>query len=249
MTNTTVALASGGKDSTAMLILLAEAKKRLDYVVFNDTGIEFPQTVEFVRKKLDPFVYSTFGIHITGVRPKTPFGLLVKKWGVPHVPKGRWCYRHLKREPLWEWLREIGARRIELFQGYTRDEIPRYRKARLSIQSTARRYGILATMRAPLIESGLSEDDAMRLAAEYGLLNPLYKYRKRLSCYLCPFQSIDDWRNLYLNFPRLFNTAQKLEELSIKLKGKSFSTHWTLSQLRERFERERRQTKLIEVLQ
>ena len=34
---------SGGKDSTAMLLMLLEKRQPIDYIVFADTGKDFPQ--------------------------------------------------------------------------------------------------------------------------------------------------------------------------------------------------------------
>ena len=41
---------SGGKDSTAMVLRLVEEGWPLDFVMFCDTGLEFPQMYEHVEK-------------------------------------------------------------------------------------------------------------------------------------------------------------------------------------------------------
>lgn len=45
-----VASLSGGKDSTAMVLRLVEEQWPLDLVLFCDTGLEFPQMYDHVRK-------------------------------------------------------------------------------------------------------------------------------------------------------------------------------------------------------
>lgn len=45
-----VASLSGGKDSTAMVLRLVEEQRPLDLVLFCDTGLEFPQMYDHVRK-------------------------------------------------------------------------------------------------------------------------------------------------------------------------------------------------------
>ncbi len=41
---------SGGKDSTAMLLKLIEGKRPIDYIIFCDTGLEFPRMYEHINK-------------------------------------------------------------------------------------------------------------------------------------------------------------------------------------------------------
>lgn len=41
---------SGGKDSTAMLLRLIAEKRPIDYIIFCDTGLEFPQMYEHISK-------------------------------------------------------------------------------------------------------------------------------------------------------------------------------------------------------
>ena len=41
---------SGGKDSTAMLLMMIEKGMKIDKVIFCDTGAEFPQMYEHIKK-------------------------------------------------------------------------------------------------------------------------------------------------------------------------------------------------------
>lgn len=41
---------SGGKDSTAMLLKMIEKNMRIDEIIFCDTGKEFPQMYEHIKK-------------------------------------------------------------------------------------------------------------------------------------------------------------------------------------------------------
>ena len=41
---------SGGKDSTAMLLRMVEENMQIDDIVFCDTGKEFPQMYEHIKK-------------------------------------------------------------------------------------------------------------------------------------------------------------------------------------------------------
>ena len=55
---------SGGKDSSALLLLMIERGMPIDTVLFADTGMEFPEMYDHIHK-LDELLYRERGIHIT----------------------------------------------------------------------------------------------------------------------------------------------------------------------------------------
>ena len=55
---------SGGKDSTAMLLLMIERGMPIDIVLTADTGMEFPEMYDHLAK-LDEYLYRERGIHLT----------------------------------------------------------------------------------------------------------------------------------------------------------------------------------------
>ena len=59
----------------------------------------------------------------------------------------------------------------------------------------------------------MTEKDAQELAAECGLLSPIYNYSKRGGCFFCPNATIKQIKYLYKNNFELF---QKLKELENK---------------------------------
>ena len=106
---------SGGKDSTAMLLMMLERGMPIDTVLYADTGMEFPEMNDHLSK-VDALLYQKRGIHITVLRhpqsfeylmfdePKTRASALErrKKLGVPPYGNGwpgirvRWCTGQLK---------------------------------------------------------------------------------------------------------------------------------------------------------
>ncbi|MCX6682845.1 MAG: aminotransferase class V-fold PLP-dependent enzyme [Methanoregula sp.] len=85
---------SGGKDSTAVLHLARKAG--VTDAFFIDTGIEFPETVEFVKSN---------GVEI--IPPVGDFWQAVEKAGPPGKDH-RWCCKLLKLRPLKLYLAKIG---------------------------------------------------------------------------------------------------------------------------------------------
>ena len=106
---------SGGKDSTAMLLLMIERDMPIDVVLTADTGMEFPEMYEHMEK-LDGLLYRERGIHITTLRHPKGFEWLMfeqpktkqssienrQRLGVPPYGNGwpgagiRWCTGELK---------------------------------------------------------------------------------------------------------------------------------------------------------
>lgn len=107
---------SGGKDSTAMLLLMIERDMPINMVLSADTGMEFPEMYEHLAK-LDEHLFWERGIHITTLRHPKGFEYLMfdepkqkprslenrAKLGIPPYGNGwpgirvRWCTGQLKR--------------------------------------------------------------------------------------------------------------------------------------------------------
>lgn len=66
----------GGKDSTAMLLLVIERRMPIDAVLYADTGMEFPEMYGHL-KKLDDHLYRERGLHITTLRHPKGFEWLM----------------------------------------------------------------------------------------------------------------------------------------------------------------------------
>ena len=67
---------SGGKDSTVLLDLVRQVNSNIP-AVFIDTGLEYPETKEFVNS-ID---------NVTILRPKMSFKQVIEKYGYPMVSK------------------------------------------------------------------------------------------------------------------------------------------------------------------
>ena len=67
---------SGGKDSTALLILMVEKGMPIDYVMTADTGMEFPEMYEHLQK-VDEYLHRERGLHITMLKHSQSFEYLM----------------------------------------------------------------------------------------------------------------------------------------------------------------------------
>ena len=111
---------SGGKDSTVLLHLVRQFAPNID-VTFNDTGVEFRETREFVNRLADDW---SLNLHVTNPPPGA-FWECIEKYGWPIGGKGRdgkiktkggasvrmsdnCCY-YCKRKPAERLYKELGV--------------------------------------------------------------------------------------------------------------------------------------------
>lgn len=239
---------SGGKDSTAMLILMIEKGMPIDAVLTADTGMEFPEIYRHL-KKVDRFLYKRRGIHITYLRHPKGFEYLMfkepkkrpatienrKRNGLPAVGNGwpgirvRWCTGQLKTHLIDKAVNQLkGDREAVHYVGIASDEAYRIKN---------KCY--------PLVEWGISEEDALRICYEHGFdWDGLYHIYDRCSCWCCPFQGVEELRKLRRHHPALWKQLQRMDRRAIAQFGDSplgrFKENWTVAELETRFASEDR---------
>lgn len=226
---------SGGKDSTAMLLHMLELKYPIDEIINIDTGMEFPAMythIAQIRK-----IVEDAGIKFTVIKAEKDFEYYLLKHpyvsrdGTAHTGYGwtrsrnRWCTAFLKVIPMRKYCKKYyQGEKIIHYVGIAADE--QYRLERKS-----NKYHI-----HPLVEWGWTEKDALEYCYSKGFyFGGLYNIFKRVSCWCCPLQSLEELRKLQMNFPDLWEYLKKLES-----KGDmSFRTNETVPMLEGRFNLER----------
>lgn len=217
---------SGGKDSTAMLLMLLERGERVDDIVFCDTGMEFPEMYAHLEK-----VEAYTGRKVTRIKAEKGwdywFSEYTRKKGKRAGEKGygwpimmcRWCTGHLKREVFAKYLKHAGEY-VQLL-GIAADE--------------PKRLAEKPNTRYPLAEWGVTEKDALQYCKEHGFdWGGLYDIFPRVSCWICPLKSIASWRALRTARPELWERALQYDKAS----GVKINKRWTLHDLEARFQRE-----------
>lgn len=222
---------SGGKDSTAMLLMMLEKNMPVDEIIFCDTGKEFPAMYEHITK-----VEQYIGRKITFLKAEKSFdyyfaehirtkgklkGLKGYDWA---SMQNRWCTSILKRDVQEKYFRNKGE--YIKYIGIAADEPKRHKN-------------IAKNVIHPLFDWGITEKEALQYCYDKGFdWNGLYKDFTRVSCYLCPLQRINDWRVLRKKYPELYADALRLNVLN-KL------GLFDLSKLKERFRLEDRRRPLF----
>ena len=248
---------SGGKDSTAMLLLMIERNMPIDVVLYADTGMEFPEMKEHMQK-LDELLFRERGLHITTLRHPHGFEWMMfeepkvrpasienrQRLGVPAYgngwpgPKVRWCTGHLKTKLVDKFLNQMkGERRAIQFVGIAADESHRCKG------NTHKRY--------PLVEWGITEAQALQICYDKGFdWGGLYKIYNRCSCWCCPLQRIGELRKLRQYHPDLWRRLLDMDRRAVEQFGDTalghFKSGWTVEQLDRRFAEEEKQHDMLE---
>lgn len=222
---------SGGKDSTAMLLGMIERKMPIDCVLFCDTGIEFPAMYDHIST-----VEENTGIKITRVKSERSFEYLMLEHhikcrnGTDKVgfswagARQRWCTSRLKDAPREKFLRPL-RKEYDLVEyvGIAADE--QFRLERKRNQSESHIH--------PLVDWGMTERDCLNFCYERGYdWGGLYEHFKRVSCWCCPLQSLEELRQLYKFYPELWEQLKDWDRRT----WRSFRADFSVEQLERRFE-------------
>jgi len=213
---------SGGKDSTAMLLMMLEKGMQIDRIFCVDTTKEFPQMYQHIEKVQKLIKKYDIKIEILKIDFDYYFSEHVKTKGKNIGKKGygfpdfqnRWC-TSLKREIVRKHLHHDDIQ----YHGIAFDEIERTKK-----NSDDIRY--------PLVDWKITEKQALDYCYSKGLdWGGLYEKFSRVSCWCCPLSRIGELKILYNEFPNLWNKLQDMDKKSFR----EFRSDYTLSELSQKF--------------
>ena len=200
---------SGGKDSlvaTHYVLSELDGFKSHDvekYVVFADTTVMCPGTVEFVKD-----VSQQYGWNLKILKPQVDFWTLVGEQGYP-MPSmcRRWCCFKLKLEPIRDFVRGLNPQRAEV-TGLRRDESIRRRKLPELFflkKSWVWKY-------APIIN--WTEKDVLRYMRAHDLpMPPHYRLGIKETCLCGAFSNKKQMMIVRGRFPEFFQKFVELEAL------------------------------------
>ena len=224
---------SGGKDSTAMLLMMIEKQMQIDKIVMVDTTKEFPAMYEHV-KKVQKYI-KPFKIDIIKIDFDYWFSEHIKTKGKNKGLKGygfpdninRWCTA-LKRQAIKKYERSLNDKIIQ-YHGIAIDEKHRTEKNGDNIKY-------------PLCEWNITEQEALKYCYNKGFnWDNLYHQFDRVSCWCCPLSNLKELKNLYTNFPELWEELKKMEKKSYR----KFKNNYTVKDLDTRFYKESLQQRIF----
>lgn len=181
---------SGGKDSTALALRLAELEPRDYEYICNETGNELPE----MKAHWDN-LEKILGKPIQRVRHARSLIQEIEKINMLPNVFARWCTIRLKIEPTIDYFESLPVGST-LYVGLRADEMERKGL-----------YGEDITVRFPMREWNWAEKDVWDYLASRNIYIP-----KRTDCALCPYQRLGEWRDLYENYPDLYAEGVALEK-------------------------------------
>ena len=207
---------SGGKDSAALAIYLAQAYPQVptEYV-FCDTDAELPETYDYLDR-LSALLGTTIRrisaldyMNVTRKPTRKAFDFVLNEMysGFLPSPQARWCTRKLKIEPFERYVGTdtafsyIGIRADENRQGYTPKKPPAF----------SDRPNIIPVY--PFKDDGIELSGVKEILETSGIgLPEYYRWRSRSGCYFCFYQQIGEWQRLRIEHPALFDRAKSYEQ-------------------------------------
>jgi len=220
-----IATLSFGKDSTVMVDMLLKNNYPIDYIVFNDTMLEFPMMYEY-KEKVVKYFKDRYNKEVIITTPDTTF----EKWCFGTMKSGdlkdyirgipmTWsepCYwrRESKVKPSDKLFKNIGEHKVYI--GFTLDE--------------SNRIMIDNKFIYPLIdEFKMTERNCQEYLINQEMQNPLYNYFSRTGCAVCPAQSEKAWFQVWKYFPDTWEYMKEIEERLEELEDDGWeikNKHW-----------------------
>jgi 3'-phosphoadenosine 5'-phosphosulfate sulfotransferase (PAPS reductase)/FAD synthetase len=182
---------SGGKDSTAMALRLAELEPRDYTYVCTPTGDELPEMFEhwkalgvLLGKPIQPVMGGTLKV-------------LVTQWNALPNWRQRWCTRALKIEPYAAWMMKQ-PKPLTSYVGLRFDEPERDGGDYAAVPDV--------TLRFPLREWEWGISEVLGYLDKRGVSIP-----ERTDCGRCFFQTLGEWWRLWKDHPTVYADAEAEE--------------------------------------
>jgi len=179
---------SGGKDSTAVALLLHDRGVPFD-LLYTPTGNEPPGVWEHIQRLAEET-----GADIILPEAPTLFGLIDRFNAIPNF-RMRFCTRMIKIEPCIKWFKDHGTGKV-LHIGLRADE-----PDRKGI------YDELVNRRFILREIDWDVEDVVEFVKGRGFEPP-----PRTDCMLCPFEALNDWFWLWRTYPEEYAKGIEIED-------------------------------------
>lgn len=211
---------SGGKDSTASIILAHENNEPLDKIVMSEVMFdnkrnisgELPEHINWIYNTAIPR-FKEWGYDVEIVRSKRDYcslfyGICKKSKYPERIGKyhgfllGGKCAanRDLKVKPINDYYKKLDKDVIQ-YVGIAIDEPERLQRLK-------------GTNKVSLLEKyKVKEQKAKELCLKYNLLSPSYDFTNRGGCWFCPNQTYDELAHLKLHHPELWEELIKLSKV------------------------------------
>lgn len=197
---------SGGKDSSALAIYMAQNYPHLDIeYFFTDTGEELPEVYEYLDDLEGKLERS-----ITRLDSQRDFKFFLKQYNnfLPSA-QSRWCTVQLKLVPFEKWVEEE-----YLNNGYEVHSYVAIRSDESYREGLKSKKNIKTIL--PFRENHIDKEGVIEILENSGLgLPKYYDWRSRSGCTFCFFQRKIEWVGLLEKHPEAFENAKNMEKTAL----------------------------------
>ena len=194
---------SGGKDSSALAVYMADNYPDLDIeYFFTDTGEELEEVNEYLND-LEGYLGKT----INRLDPRRDFEFYLKQYNnfLPSA-QNRWCTVQLKLAPFEKWVEQEF-----LDKGYTVYSYVAIRSDESYREGLKSKKAIDTIL--PFRENHIDNEGVFEILENAGLgLPKYYEWRSRSGCTFCFFQRKIEWVGLLERHPEDFKKAKSMEK-------------------------------------
>lgn len=210
---------SGGKDSTASVILAHEHGEPLDLIIFSEVMFdknisgELPEHIDFIKNKCIP-LFESWGYAVKILRADRTYldsFYQIRKRSIHKenigkhqgFPMSGFCDINstCKMQPIRKFWKSLDCDFTQ-YIGIAIDEPVRLDR----VAKTENKISLLQ-------KYGCTEEMAKQKCLEYGLLSPIYEFTNRGGCWFCPNARDCELRHLRKNHREYWNTLLRLEEM------------------------------------
>jgi hypothetical protein len=198
----------GGKQTVALITLALQGRLAVpDLLVMADTGREVRTTFEYLESVVQPAL-AKIGRHVDVVSHSYATvdlwrgddlllpGFTRKGGRLGKLPT--YCSNEWKQRVIRRWLRDQGVKDVDMWIGISLDEVERIKPSGLDWYRHV----------YPLIDMvSMHRSGCVNQIVRYGWPVP-----EKSRCWMCPNQSIIEWRRLHQRADGDFNKALKLED-------------------------------------
>lgn len=248
-----IACFSGGKDSTASIILAHKHNEPLDLILFSEVMFdenisgELPEHIDFIKNKCIP-LFKSWGYETKILHSELNYLDLFfreptrgKRYGSglrSGFPMAGKCQinRSCKVEPMKKFLKKWKEEYLE-YIGIAADEPKRLARLKKNQVSLLEKYGY-------------TEQMAFEVCKKYDLLSPIYDFTKRGGCWFCPNAKNCELRHLRSHHKELWEKLLELEDMPDLIGNKwNTLTQTSIHEKEEQFFWEERQMTLLDYLE
>ncbi|SFV71491.1 conserved domain protein [hydrothermal vent metagenome] len=227
---------SGGKDSTVMVDKALRNGDRVDYILFSDTKVEFEEMYEYVVKVSD-YWKRRYGKKITVLRTEKEFEDIIFNI---RGENGRKCTNKDNQGKIsgllnpsagfCEWRSRSKIIPFENFlkqNDFNDDEVLVHIGFTIDEPNRTKRHKHEAY---PLIdEYRMRESDCKQYLINNEMENPLYRHFNRTGCKFCPYQSEQDYYNIWKYYPDDWKEYKDIEKRVKEHEREAISSAWFIN--------------------